>query len=1029
MTHLDEERLFQLTLGQLDGEAETAARAHLEVCADCHRRHQALSSIVFSRTAVNGTPPGVPTRPDRTQVTAAGLSLERGATLGHYVLLEKLGAGGMGEVFAAFDPRLDRRVALKLLRGGALSLDEGRARLLREAQAMARLQHPNVIAVHDVGTFEDRVFIAMEFVAGDTIAEWLRGERSWREVVDLFRQAGAGLAAAHSAGLVHRDFKPDNVLLGEDGRPRVLDFGLARQSTSTPAPGTAAGDVPDGLGDSPLAQPLTRDGAVMGTPGYMAPEQLAGLATDARSDQFAFCVALYEALYGKRPFGGATLKQHALEMATGTVPGPPAGSQVPTWVHEVLVRGLATDPAQRWPDMNALLAALRPRSERGRGVTLGLVALVLLALVGIGYGVATRQRLMVCGGQERALANLWDKPARERLRQVFARSGFAFQAEAWKGVETTVDAWALDWVATARDACEATLVRKTDSPELLALRRTCLDERLQELRAMVSVLGQLDREVVVNAPFAAKSLQSPLTCLARTRTVVADEQSRQADAALRAHLREAFALFNAGKYEPAAAVLEPALAVPAPAHTLAEGFLLLGRIEHRRHDPHATTLAHQAAMVHALESGEPGLEAMAASRLSADEGPGLTEDEADLFDHLAQAAASRVTDDWEVTVELARNESFLELRRHRDRPALAHLERALTVQREHLPPTHPDLASTLNNIGLALSRLRQFDDAIRTWQQALAIHEQAEGPLHPNTATSAHNLGATLLVVGRAVEARVALGRALEARRQSLGPTDPETLATQLLLARACTALGLLDEASALLVDLRHAHDGEPPSRVLASVVEADAELDLTGRYWKEARARAVELSALASALDDQKLRFSALVLQARAATGLGRWVDAAAALAEAERLQVARDEREQVELDEAHARLDFAQGRFAEARAAWVRAVALREPSSLGRAAHAQALVELARTLVELGQLAEAHARADDAVAVLEGTQFAADAARAKVVLAAVLALEADGGAGASVPEGPALSAVERVALGAWLKAHGLAFRAANDG
>jgi tetratricopeptide (TPR) repeat protein len=734
-------------------------------------------------------------------------------------------------------------------------------------------------------------------------------------------------------------------------------------------------------------------------------------------------------LYGKRPFGGATLKQHALEMATGRVPGAPSGSQVPGWVHEVLVRGLATDPAQRWPDMNVLLAALRPRSERGRGVTLGLVALVLLALVGIGYGVATRQRLMVCGGQERALAGLWDKPTRERLRGLFSRSGLAFQGDAWKGVETTVDAWALDWVATARDACEATRVRKTDSAELLALRRTCLDERLQELRAMVSVLEAPDREVVLNAPFAAKSLQSPLTCMARTRAVVTDERSQQADAALRAHLNEAFALFNAGKYEPAAAVLKPALEVSAPARTMAEGFLLLGRIEHRRHDQRAATLAHRAAMEHALESGEAGLEAMAASRLSADEAPGVTDDEADLFDRLAQAAASRAADDWEVTVELARNESFLELRRHRDRPALTHLERALTVQREHLPPTHPDLATTLNNIGLALTRLRQFDDAIRTYQQALAIHEQAEGPLHPNTATSAHNLGATLLVVGRAVDARVALTQALEARRQSLGTSDPETLATQLLLARACTSLGLLDEASALLVDLRHAHDGEAPSRALASVVEAEADLELVGHYWKEARAHALDLAGLASALDDPKLRFTAAVLQARAAVGLGSWVDATAALAEAERGRTARDEREQVELDEARARLDFAQGRFAEARAAWVRAVALREPSSLGRAAHAAALVELARTLVELGQLAEAHARLGDAVALLESTQFAADQARAKVVLAAVQALEADGGEASSVPEDAALSAVERVALGAWLKAHGLAFRAAIDG
>jgi tetratricopeptide (TPR) repeat protein len=433
-------------------------------------------------------------------------------------------------------------------------------------------------------------------------------------------------------------------------------------------------------------------------------------------------------------------------------------------------------------------------------------------------------------------------------------------------------------------------------------------------------------------------------------------------------------------------------------------------------------------MEHAVRSGDAALEAMAASRLSADEGPAVTDDEADLFDHLAQAAASRVGDDWEVTVELARNESFLELRRHHDRPALIHLERALTVQREHLPLAHPDIATTLNNIGLAMSRLRQFDDAIRTYQQALAIHEQAEGPLHPNTATSAHNLGATLLVVGRAVDARVALLQALDARRQSLGVADPETLATQLLLARACTSLGLFDEASALLVDLRHAHDGEPASRALAAIVEVEAELSLAGHYWKEAKAHALELLELAHGLDDPKLQFASLVVQSRAATGLGSWVEAATALAEADRVRSARDEREQVELDEAHARLDFAQARFAEAKAAWTRAVALREPSSVGRVAHAAALMELGRCLVELGALAEARARVDDAVALLEGTQLVADQARARVLLGAVRVLEADAGGATQVRDEAGLPAAERVTLGAWLKSHGLAFAVASD-
>ncbi|MBL8939246.1 MAG: protein kinase, partial [Archangium sp.] len=288
MPHLDEELILQFTLGNLSSEEEARAHAHLGVCPDCRQRQQNISSIVFSKTVaapISGPPQGPDTRPDRPSGEPSATGISRGMSLGHYVLLEKLGAGGMGEVFAAFDPRLDRRVALKLLRAGSLSAEEGKARLLREAQAMARLQHPNVIAVHDVGTFGDRVFIAMEFVEGETLGEWLRGDHPWQQIVETFVEAGSGLAAAHSAGLVHRDFKPDNVLIGKDGRPRVVDFGLARQSTSTPSPTVPI--TPDAvIPDSTLAAPLTRDGAVMGTPGYMAPEQIAGLPTDARSDQF-----------------------------------------------------------------------------------------------------------------------------------------------------------------------------------------------------------------------------------------------------------------------------------------------------------------------------------------------------------------------------------------------------------------------------------------------------------------------------------------------------------------------------------------------------------------------------------------------------------------------------------------------------------------------------------------------------------------------------------------------------------------------
>jgi serine/threonine protein kinase len=220
--------------------------------------------------------------------------LEGGAHIGRYVILHRHGTGGMGHVYAAYDPELDRKVALKLVRPRYASkknrkgTSQAHARMMREAQALARLSHPNVVAIHDVGLYEGQLFLAMDFVEGQTLDRWVTArKRTWQEVVGVYLQAGHGLAGAHAAGLVHRDFKPQNAIVGGDGRVRVLDFGLAhRQNTD---------ESSRSLDSSPvmrraIAAPLTVDGAVVGTPAYMAPEQHLRKSTDARTDQFAFCM-------------------------------------------------------------------------------------------------------------------------------------------------------------------------------------------------------------------------------------------------------------------------------------------------------------------------------------------------------------------------------------------------------------------------------------------------------------------------------------------------------------------------------------------------------------------------------------------------------------------------------------------------------------------------------------------------------------------------------------------------------------------
>jgi WD40 repeat protein/serine/threonine protein kinase len=318
--------------------------------------------------------------------------------IAHYTVIGTLGSGGMGVVYVAHDQQLGRRVALKLLRH-AHATEVARARLQREAMAMARLSHPNVVTVHEVGTFRGQVFLAMEFVGGASLRAWLNMcKRSWRETIAIFIQAGEGLSAAHDAGLIHRDFKPDNVLVGDDGRVRVADFGLAH--------GLDFADLGDATPDSadsgpsnpgvPLSSPLTETGMIVGTPAYMAPEQHENSSRiDARSDQFAFCVALWEGLYGKRPFAGVSLAELRMAMKEGRIQHPLDPGDVPPWLHRVILRGLSINPDNRWPSMRELLVALARDPERVRSRRLriaGLTIATLGTIVSLSVRAATESR-------------------------------------------------------------------------------------------------------------------------------------------------------------------------------------------------------------------------------------------------------------------------------------------------------------------------------------------------------------------------------------------------------------------------------------------------------------------------------------------------------------------------------------------------------------------------------------------------------------------------------------------------------------
>ncbi|HEY5961692.1 MAG TPA: serine/threonine-protein kinase [Polyangiaceae bacterium] len=314
---------------------------------------------------------------------------------GRYIAQAILGAGGMGIVYLAQDNRLNRQVALKLTHKGMTQ--SAIFRMMREAQAMAQLSHKNVVTVYDVGTWQGHVFIAMEYLQGGTLSRYLlERSPSPEDILELFLQAGRGLVAAHSAGIVHRDFKPDNVLLGANGEARVADFGLARWYMNDPRFSNQWLDTGAILSQQSLRPELvTRLGTMIGTPAYMPPEQLKGLAVDQRADIWSFSAALYEALHCELPFPGRTPAEVLTYVERGAVRAPPEGSRVPGWLRRALLRGLRADPDERYATLSELLEVIERRSATSHKRVLGWVFGLLIAtsvLVALGVFRARAER-------------------------------------------------------------------------------------------------------------------------------------------------------------------------------------------------------------------------------------------------------------------------------------------------------------------------------------------------------------------------------------------------------------------------------------------------------------------------------------------------------------------------------------------------------------------------------------------------------------------------------------------------------------
>ena len=476
-----------------------------------------------------------------------------GRRLGKYRITGILGVGGMGAVFRAVDADLEREVALKVLSpahhdGGEITRQES-GRLLREARAQAQLSHPNVVVVYDVGSEQGEVYLAMELVEGPSLRGWLDARsRGWREVLAVFLAAGAGLAAAHGAGLVHRDFKPANVLLGHDGRPRVSDFGLARPLRELSRPSGSGIDEPAAIDD----EALTVAGTVVGTPAYMAPEQHAGQPLTSAVDQYAFCMALWEALAGRHPLRGMGLREVMAAKLRGP-PAPPQGTEVPPRVWRVLARGLAPAQLDRFASMPLLLDALRRAASSRRRWWLA-VAAASVVTAGV-VGLLLPAEPSPCRIDETALAWRWDEAARAEVQRAFEATGRSYAAEAFERVAGSLDDFATAWLDQRRAACEATRVHGEQDEATLDRRVACLDEAGDALGRVVEVLRQADAATVDRTAAVLASLPDPSRCEdAESLAARPLDPTREAEAqALSAELVGVQARVNAGRFADALA--------------------------------------------------------------------------------------------------------------------------------------------------------------------------------------------------------------------------------------------------------------------------------------------------------------------------------------------------------------------------------------------------------------------------------------------------------------------------------------------
>lgn len=752
--------------------------------------------------------------------------LAPGTPVGRYVVLSTLGVGGMGIVYAAFDPELDRKIALKVLRRSA-DTDEYQELLLREAKSMARVSHRNVAAIFDVGTVDGRVFLAMEYIDGLTLRDWSAvSRRSEPEVIVAMLAAGRGLAAAHRAGVVHRDFKPANVLIGSDGRVVVTDFGIAHAATE------------GRTGPRPTK---------IGTPAYMAPETLQGGAADARSDQFSFCITSFELLYGFHPFGGAGRDGIARAIIRGEPADRPRDSKVSMRVHGIVMRGLSANPHDRYASMEDLLDALNddPSSRRRRWI--GTAAVGMLAAMAL-VVFLTREG-DACGGFQERVNAVWGEMARATSRAAFDATGVSYSAQAFELTDRMLRRYADEWVEMQTESCRATEETRAQTREVRILRAFCLEGRMKRLSAVAGLLENADADVVAKAAEAVSALPPIAGCAdvdALNREVPPPDDPLVASAVevIRGRLAEAQSTFDLGRVEQGIALARDAVAEAERIEDLAvqaEASRLHGRLLHLSGDSKAAEKALLGAVWSAVAADYDVLAFESWNELAAVYGAGQRDmQRSERAGRIAEAFWVRLDRDPFLGAELYASRGATALSDVRLDDARAALKKAVELLESSAYDDHPLEVSVLSNLAAVEGKAGRLSEAAELNARAGELAARLFGPLHPeplklqmtrgnmrylsgdyeaaleihtdllrkyaqiygeehqDTARTVFNIAVENLALGNFEAARQMLERVIKIRAAILGPDHPTTLRGKQALVHTLGELGRYGEAVAL---------------------------------------------------------------------------------------------------------------------------------------------------------------------------------------------------------------------------------------